>query len=75
MSRTVVLMTMAITVMASLRLVIPPNIEEQPGGVVSDHVEELAVKMDFEEGIVVLSVLPAAFSPLFSAVPEVKEAP
>lgn len=62
---------MAISVMTSLWLVISPNIEEQPGGVVSDHVEELPIKVDLEEGIVALS----AFSPRFSADTEVEEAP
>lgn len=66
---------MVITVMASLWLVIPSNVENQSGGVVSDHIEELAVKVDLEEGIIVLSALTAAFSPFFSADIKVKEAP
>ena len=65
----------AITVMASLWLVVPPYIENQSGGVVSDHVEELAVEVDLEEGIVVLSVLSVALPPLFSSDIEVEEAP
>ena len=71
----VVIMTVSITMMAPRRLVIPPNIEDQSRRVVSDHVEELAVEVDLEEGTVALSVLSAACSPSSSAAVEVKEAP
>ena len=72
---TVVMMTVAITMMAPRRLVVPPNIEDQSRRVVSHHVEELAVEVDLVEGTVALTVLSADCSPPSSDAVEVKEAP